>query len=106
MKCRFSNRVDIVRLIFVSISLVLAIMFLWSMTRTFITVWNNRVAAGPQPNPETVVVGPGDTLWAIANAYYPGMHTGKVVHEIRKLNPEVDPGRLRVGQTVKLPQLN
>src|SRR5690554_4877317 len=44
------------------------------------------------------VVTPGDTLWDIARRCYPGRHTGQMVAEIRRLNPGLDPGRLRVGQ--------
>src|SRR5690606_5342057 len=63
-------------------------------------------AADPVPPPpcgDYWVVTPGDTLWAIASRCYPGEHTGQMVAEIRRLNPGVDPGRLRVGQTLRLP---
>lgn len=43
------------------------------------------------------------TLWHIARAYYPTKHTGQMVDAIRKLNPDLDPGRLQVGQIVRLP---
>jgi len=60
-----------------------------------------------EPAPPTCldywVVGPGDTLWRIAARCYPGEHTGRMVHEITSANPGVDPGRLRVGQTLRLP---
>lgn len=38
------------------------------------------------PRPKTHQILPGDTLWAIASKYYPGMHTGEMVHEIQMLN--------------------
>ena len=53
--------------------------------------------------PAEWVVMPGDTLWDIARTCWPGAHTGAMVAEIRAANPGVDPGRLRVGQTLRLP---
>lgn len=49
------------------------------------------------------VVTHGDTLWRIAKECYPGEHTGQMVYEIRNVNPEIDPGRLRAGQKIMLP---
>jgi hypothetical protein len=43
------------------------------------------------------------TLWHIAREYYPDKHTGMMVEEIRKANPDLDPGRLQIGQVVVLP---
>ena len=43
------------------------------------------------------------TLWHIAREYYPDKHTGRMVEEIRKANPDLDPGRLQIGQVVVLP---
>lgn len=51
------------------------------------------------------VVMPGDTLWGIANTHFPKEHTGQRVHEIRQINPGIDPLRLQVGQRVKIPGL-
>lgn len=63
-----------------------------------------RVGSESQPErPPAVIVNPGDTLWQIASANYPGEHTGKMVYEIRQVNPGIDPGKLRIGQVVKLP---
>lgn len=53
--------------------------------------------------PAEWVVMPGDTLWDIARTCWPGAHTGQMVAAIREANPGVDPGRLRVGQVVRLP---
>lgn len=63
------------------------------------------VVSEPAPPPcgDYWVVTPGDTLWAIARRCYPGEHTGRMVHEIRRLNPGLDPGRLQIGHTVRLP---
>ena len=73
-------------------------------------VWVNTPivveAAEPVPPPpcgDYWVVGPGDTLWDIARRCYPGEHTGQMVAAIREANPGVNPGRLRVGQTLRLP---
>jgi len=57
----------------------------------------------PPPCDDYWVVTPGDTLWDIARRCYPGRHTGEMVAAIREANPGVDPGRLRVGQTLRLP---
>lgn len=62
-------------------------------------------AVGPEPLPVAVGVRPGDTLWSIAVEFYPGRHTGEIVHEIRKANAGVDPGRLQVGQRIVLPEV-
>lgn len=53
----------------------------------------------------TVTIAPGDTLWTIAAKHYPGQHTGEIVHEIRKLNPGINPGRLQVGQAILIPEV-
>ena len=57
----------------------------------------------PWSCPAEWVVMPGDTLWHIAKTCWPEAHTGQMVHEIRRLNPGIDPGRLRVGQVLRLP---
>lgn len=62
-------------------------------------------AVGPKPFPVAVGVERGDTLWSIAQEFYPGRHTGEVVHAIRTANPGIDPGRLQVGQRVILPEV-
>jgi len=59
--------------------------------------------SAPPPCGDYWVVTPGDTLWDIARRCYPGRHTGEMVAAIREANPGVDPGRLRVGQTLRLP---
>lgn len=53
----------------------------------------------------TATVGPGDTLWHIARDKYPDMDPRRMVYEIRKLNPEVDPGRLQIGQEILVPEI-
>ena len=47
------------------------------------------------------VVGKGDTLGRIAQVQLGSM---KRIDELRELNPDVDPTRLRIGQRIKLPK--
>lgn len=63
-------------------------------------------AAEPVPPPclDYWIVGPGETVWDIARYCYPGDHTGRRVDEILRANPGLDPGRLRVGQRIVLPE--
>lgn len=50
-------------------------------------------------------VGNGDTLWSIANRYYPDEHTGEMVWAIRKVNDLLGPGGpiLQPGQELWIP---
>jgi len=50
-------------------------------------------------------VGQGDTLWSIANRYYPDEHTGEMVWAIRKVNELLDLGGpiLQPGQVLWIP---
>ncbi len=50
-------------------------------------------------------VGQGDTLWSIANRYYPDEHTGEMVWAIRKANELLGPGGpvLQPGQVLWIP---
>ena len=65
---------------------------------------NRRTPAlEPVSCPAEWVVMRGDTLWDIARTCWPGAHTGQMVYEIRRLNPGLDPGRLRAGQVLRLP---
>ncbi len=50
---------------------------------------------------ETVVVRPGDTIWAIALAHYPGDPRSRV-DEILRLNHLASP-LLRPGQSLRIP---
>ena len=63
-----------------------------------------EVVEGDKQPLEAVMVAPGDTLWGLAKEFYPDQHTGKVVEAIRELNPGIDPGKLQVGQWIKLPK--
>jgi LysM repeat protein len=49
-----------------------------------------------------VVVQPGDTLWAIAAAHYPGDDVRVRVDDIEQANGLAGP-TIEVGQTLKLP---
>ncbi len=58
--------------------------------------------AGVQQPTRTVVVGEGDTLWAIASEVAEPGETRSVVHEIQKLNSLPGP-ELVVGQELAVP---
>jgi phage tail protein X len=51
------------------------------------------------------LVGQGDTLWSIAERYYPDAHTGEMVWAIRKASDLLDPGGpvLQPGQRLWIP---
>ncbi len=57
------------------------------------------------PRPETHQVLPGETLWQIAAEHYPGMHTGEVVHEIRKAN-DLGSATIYPHQVLVLPEVD
>jgi LysM repeat protein len=52
----------------------------------------------------TIVVRPGQTLWSIAAKADPDADPRDVVAEIMDLNDLTDPGALRVGQLLYLPE--
>ncbi len=61
----------------------------------------SRVAWGGTAS-ETVVVQPGDTLWTIAAAHYPGDDTRARVDQIEQLNNLSSPV-IEAGETLRLP---
>jgi LysM repeat protein len=62
-----------------------------------------RVAlGGTAPVTTTVVVQPGDSLWAIAEAHYPGADTRERVDAIERLNGLSGPV-IVAGETLLLP---
>lgn len=61
----------------------------------------SRVAQGGEAT-ATVVVQPGDTLWTIAAARYPGDDTRGRVDQIERLNGLHDP-MIEAGETLRLP---
>ena len=63
----------------------------------------SKVALGDtHPVVTTVVVRPGDTLWAIAAARYPGDDVRVRIDEIERLNGLHSP-RIVVGEALQLP---
>jgi hypothetical protein len=62
-----------------------------------------RVAQGGTAPPSvTVVVEPGDSLWSIAAAHYPGADTRERVDTIERLNG-LDSPVIVAGETLQLP---
>jgi hypothetical protein len=62
-----------------------------------------RVAlGGTAPASVTVVVQPGDSLWSIAAAHYPGADTRERVDAIERLNGLSSPV-IAAGETLQLP---
>jgi LysM repeat protein len=61
----------------------------------------SRVAQGGEAA-ATMVVQPGDTLWAIAAAHYPADDTRARVDEIERLNNLSSPV-IEAGETLRLP---
>ena len=57
---------------------------------------------GAPPANSTVVVQPGDTLWSIATAHYPGDDVRVRIEDIEQANGLRGP-TIEVGQTLKLP---
>ena len=74
--------------------------WLWIDLKTWA---NTPIVFDDEPDHKTAVIRPGDTIWHIARREYGGAETGKWVWEICRLNPGLDPGRLQVGQEVRLP---
>ena len=80
----------------------LTIAILW--IKTDMETWaETTVLTMDEPEVRHAVVRSGDTLWSIARREYGGAETGRWVYEICQLNPGIDPGRLQVGQRVRLP---
>jgi hypothetical protein len=60
-------------------------------------------AGGPAGAAPTVVVGPGDTLWSVAERYRPSRDPFAVIDEIRRLNGLHD-YTIHAGQRLILPR--
>ena len=85
-----------------SVAMLLTSIILW--VKTDMETWaETTVLTMDEPEEKHVVIKPGDTLWSIARREYGGAETGRWVYEICQLNPGIDPGRLQVGQRVRLP---
>ena len=54
----------------------------------------------PEPVERVHTVRKGDTFWSLATRYY---GTGRRWRDIAAANPSLDPRRLRIGQTVRIP---
>jgi LysM repeat protein len=68
-----------------------------------VSVGLSKVALGDaQPVNSTVVVQPGDTLWGIAAARYPGDDVRVRIDEIERLNGLHSP-KIEVGEVLQLP---
>ena len=78
----------------------------WSLVllaAALISVGLSKVALGDtHPVAATVVVQPGDTLWGIAAARYPGDDVRVRVDEIERLNGLHSP-QIGVGEVLQLP---
>ena len=72
--------------------------------------WLDSVVVMPRDGPKDVsrsVSNELKTFWHIAREYYPDANDlSKVVKEIEKANPHLDPNRLQVGQNVILPRIS
>jgi len=65
------------------------------------------IVEGELPPPISVTVRPGDSYWKLAQEYYDTKKydVRKIVDAITRLNPDLDPGRLRAyDDTVILPR--
>lgn len=87
----------ILALIFGVVVVIAVATILW---HGYIVATETVVVSEPPPS---VHIDHNDTLWGLAKMYYPGQHTGKTVHAIRELNPDLDPAKLQVGQVVYMP---
>jgi len=78
----------------------------WAMVAIVVTcaiVGLSKVALGDAVAVQSVVVvEPGDTLWGIATARYPGDDVRVRVDEIERLNGLQGP-KIEVGETLRLP---
>lgn len=63
-------------------------------------IWPGMVLYIPPRPPQQYIVQPGDTLWAIAQAF------GTTVAALMQANPGIDPYRLRIGQRLVIPAVN
>jgi LysM repeat protein len=84
---------------------VVTLLMLGLLFAAFVFFSGQSVATGEAGAPEptrTVVVGEGDTLWAIAGEVADGDDIREVVHDIEQLNSLPGPV-LEVGQEIAVP---
>jgi LysM repeat protein len=66
-------------------------------------IFNATVSGAVEPALETVLIQPGDTIWAIADVYRPeNSDTRAYVKKICNLN-DIEPGKIYPGQTIQVP---
>ena len=90
-------------------TIVLAVLSLitYALAANILTTLDREIAADYTPEYSLRIV-EGDTLWSIARAlnqhhYKNRRDPRQIIYEITQLNPGIDPGALRIGQTVYLP---
>jgi|GEM_PF-1936061 len=84
------------------VSMVVAIALEW--IKADLEAWGDTVIVFDDDEAERyVIVKENDSFWAIARREYGGSETGRWVYEICQLNPGIDPGRLQIGQKVRVP---
>lgn len=96
--------------LFLSVVLALFTLVMWTGYLAIDAIWGPDppiVIAGTieHPRPRTYQVMPGDSLWSIAAAHYPGHHTGEMVYEIRVLNGLRD-ATIYPNQVLELPEVS
>ncbi len=85
--------------------LVLLVAVLLAVLAAFMLMSGPAVSSGDAQHAtsQSVVVGPGETLWAIAQRIAPGEDPRDVIAEIVELNALSDAGTIRVGQKLIVP---
>ncbi|MGI6066992.1 MAG: cell division suppressor protein YneA [Bacillota bacterium] len=99
MKRRYKIKI---RLLMIMTIFLFGFIFTWGFAfnaKAENELWENKT------NLVEVMVQSGDTLWDIAEDYFPQSDTRKVVYKIRKLNNLKTP-IIKPGQIIKLPIIN
>lgn len=79
-----------------------ALLVIWILIMA-VTVFHGNVASGEIREPRTVVVTPGDTLWAMATEHAPrGMDRRDYLYEVLKAN-DLTSSLVYPGQEIVLP---
>lgn len=89
-----------------ALALMAATILLPAALAVGVHVADTRAARGWEPTPATVwVVRPRQTMWQYAEEHYPGRDPREIVERIRAANGGVDPGRLRPGRVLIVPEI-